>query len=89
MKTSTNVSEIENYLFGKLDTASKLLFEAKLLINPVLKLNVESQRRLYSIIKLSGRRKIKSELEQIHSQLFSDAKKRTFQQRIYQLFPKK
>jgi hypothetical protein len=88
MKTSTNVSEIENYLFGKLDTPSKLVFEARLLINPVLKLNVESQRRLYSIIKLSGRRKIKSELEQIHRRLFSDIQKNIFQQGIHQLFNK-
>jgi hypothetical protein len=89
MKTSTNVSEIENYLFGKLDTPSKLVFEAKLLINPVLKLNVESQRRLYSIIRLTGRRKLKSELEQIHSRLFSDPKRNIFQQGIHQLFNKK
>lgn len=89
MKTSTNVTEIEDFLFDKLDTPSKLLFEAKMLINPVLKLRVESQRRLYTIVKLSGRRKIKSELEQIHCRLFSDAKKGTFQQSIYQRFTKK
>jgi len=84
-----NIAEIENYLFNKLDVPSKLVFEARLLINPVLKMNVESQRRLYSIVKLSGRRRIKSELEQIHAGLFSDPKKSIFQQNIYQLFLKK
>ena len=89
MKTLNEVKQIENYLFGKLNTPSRLVFEARMLINPVLKLNVECQKRLYSIVKLSGRLKIKSEVEQIHTRLFSDPENKTFQQSMRQLFLKK
>lgn len=89
MKTLNEIKDIENYLFDKLKTPAKLVFEARLLINPILKRNAELQQRLYSIVRLSGRRKIKSEVEQTHQHIFSDPEKLIFQQSIYQLFPKK
>lgn len=89
MKTLIDTKQIENYLFGKFKTTSRLVFEARLLIDPVLSVNVEWQRKLYSIIRASGRKKMKSEIELIHSRLFSDPEKQIFQQTVYQLFLKK
>ena len=89
MKTLRETKEIDRYLLGKMSTASRLLFEARLLIDPTLKLRVEWQQRLYSIIKRSGRRQMKSEVARIHHQLFSDPAKREFQLNVFQLFSKK
>lgn len=88
MKILHEIKEIENYLQGNLNPSSKLVFEARLSLDPVLTLRVNWQRRLYSIIRLSGRRKIKSEAERIHRRLFSDPAKQGFRQQIFQLFPK-
>ena len=59
MKTLRETKEIDRYLLDKLSPASRLLFEARLLIDPTLKLRVEWQQKLYSIIKRSGRRQMK------------------------------
>ena len=89
MKTLRETKEIDRYLLDKLSPASRLLFEARLLIDPTLKLRVEWQQKLYSIIKRSGRRQMKSEVALVHRQLFSDPAKRDFQLSVFQLFSKK
>lgn len=88
MRILNEVKEIENYLFQKLDGPSNVVFEARLLIDPVLKLRVAWQRKVYSIVKMSGRRKIKSEVESVHRKLFDNPNNRIFQQEIFQLFTK-
>ena len=89
MKTLRETKEINRYLLDKLSPASRLLFEARLLIDPPLKLRVALQQKLYSIIKRSGRRQMKSEAARAHHQLFSDPAKRDFQLSVFELFSKK
>ena len=89
MKTLRETKEIDRYLLGKMSIASSLLFEARLIIDPMLKLRVEWQQRLYSVIKSSGRRQMKSEVVRLHNQLFNDPDKREFQTNVFQLFSKK
>ena len=89
MRTLRETKEIDRYLLGNLSPTSRLLFEAKLLIDPTLKLRVGWQQRLYSIIKRSGRRQMLSEVARVHHQLFSDPAKREFQLNVVQLFSKK
>jgi hypothetical protein len=89
MKTLRETKEIDRYLLDTLSPASKILFEAKLLIDPTLKRRVEWQQRLYSLIKRSGRRQLKSEAARLHHQLFSDPAKREFQLNMFQIFSKK
>ena len=89
MKTLHETKQIERYLFGKLSPASRLVFEARMLIDSVLRQHVESQRRLYAIVKQHGRRVVKSEVMRIHYQLFNDPAKQDFQSRIFELFTKK
>ena len=89
MKTLHEIKEIDHFLLDKLSPGARLVFEARLLLDPMLKLRVECQRRLYSIIRRSGRRKIKSEAARIHHQLFNDPAKRDFQLSVFQVFPKK
>ena len=89
MKTLRETREIERYLLDKLSPAARLLFEARLLIDPTLKLRVDWQQKLYSIIKRSGRRQVKSEAARVHHQLFSDPAKREFQVNVFQLFSKR
>lgn len=89
METLNESKRIENYLFRKLAPSSRLVFEARLLIDPILSFKVDSQRRLYSIIKCYGRRALKIEVERIHRDLFSDPAKNNFRQEIQKTFTKK
>jgi hypothetical protein len=89
MKTLHETEKIERYLFGKLSPSARLVFEARMLIDAVLKQQVETQRRLYAIVRHHGRRVMKSEVTRIHYQLFNDPAKEDFQSRIFELFTKK
>lgn len=87
MKTSqSDVKQIEDYLTGKMSPADRLVFKARLIINPLLRLNVVFQQKTYSLINAHGRKKRKADMEVIHTKLFSDPGKVVFQQKVLQLF---
>ena len=80
------IKSIDRYLQGTMDPASSVVFEARLLINPTLARRVFFQRKLYSLIKKSGRREIKDEAERIHLKLFNDPSKAGFRNEIFKIF---
>ena len=87
MATSQNdIVKTEKYLMGQLPVEDKLLFDAQLLINPILKLNTRVQERIYSLIQLYGRKKLKQEIVSIETKIFSDPEKADFQNRIHSIF---
>jgi hypothetical protein len=87
MRTSLNeIRHAEKYLFKQLNTEESLLFEAKMLINPLLRLNVSIQKKVYSLIRLYHRKKLKEELETIHENLFNHPDKKEFRESVHQLF---
>jgi len=87
MRTSLNeIKEIERYLHRALDPEDALLFEAKTLTQPELQQHVQLQRRVFSLVKLFHRQRMKHDLETIHQHLFRDPGKKTFQEKIFQLF---
>ena len=87
MRTSLNDIQLtEHFLKGALAPEEALLFEARLLTDPVLRLNLAIQKQVYRLIMLYQRKKLKEELEDIHHQLFHDPENRDFKQKIFQLF---
>lgn len=87
MRTSLNeIKQAEKYLLNQLSTGESLLFEARMLINPLLRVNVRIQEKIYSLIGMYHRKRLKEELEIIHKNLFSNPAKKEFQQSIHQLF---
>ena len=89
MRTSLNeIRETENYLNKKSNSLDSLVFEARLLTNPQLRMNLFLQKKVYFIIKMFHRKQIKQEFEQISDRLFTDPAKEEFQQKILHLFNK-
>lgn len=87
MRTSLNeIKQTEEYLHRQLITEEALVFEARLLTNPLLRLNVLAQKKVYQLIKQYWRKKLKREAEQLSERLFSDSGKREFQSTIKNLF---
>ena len=80
------VKMIDRYLQGKMDPASFLVFEAQLLIDPAFAVRVECQRKLYRLIKLAGRRQLKSDVERLHRHFFNDPSKADFREEILKIF---
>lgn len=87
MATSRNdLIKTEKYLAGQLPTEDRLLFDAQLLIDPVLKLNTLVQKRIYSLVRLYGRKRLKDEIVSVQTRIFNDPEKTDFQNRIHSIF---
>ena len=86
MTSFKEIQQAEHYIFGQLNIEDRLLFEAQLLVNPGLRANVFFQKKVYHLVKLFNRRKMKRELETIHSQIFNDPIKTEFQQSVLKFF---
>lgn len=89
MRTSlTEIEQTEKFLSGKMVPEDALVFEAKMLSNPLLKMNVFFQQKVYSLVRLYHRKKLKEEAEKAHQHLFHHPDKKEFQETIFQLFKK-
>jgi len=89
MRTSLNdIRLTEQYLLKQLSPEDALLFKAKLLINPVLRLNMLFQKKVYLLVAMYHRKKLKEETQTVHQRIFEDPAKKVFQQNIYNLFNK-
>jgi hypothetical protein len=87
MRTSLNeIKKIELFLLARLSPPESLLFEARILTNPILRMNVVLQQKIYTVVRAYHRKQLKIELKAIQRDLFSDPNKRDFQQTIRQHF---
>jgi hypothetical protein len=87
MRASLNdIRKTEQFLQGKLDVEENLLFEARILTNPVLRANVAVQRKIYEVVQAFHRKRLKRELRIVHLRLFSDPARKGFQREIQQHF---
>ena len=77
---------IERYLDNELTEEEKILFEAQLVLDPRLRINVGLLKQIHTLIKHYGRKKMKVEIGKIHHKLFQNPEHVIFQQRIQQLF---
>ena len=89
MTSLTETKEIEAYLSGKLNDGETVVFEAKLILDQTLKDKVSWQKKTYDLIRVFGRKKLKSELEIVHQQLFTEPKHQNFREKVFQLFSKR
>ncbi|MEQ8809215.1 MAG: hypothetical protein RIE59_09130 [Imperialibacter sp.] len=87
MRTSlTEIAQTERYLQGKLGIAAKLLFEARMLLNPPLIASVKLQKTISEVIFLHGRKQLRQEIVAIDHKLFTAANKAAFRAEIDQIF---
>jgi len=86
MTSLNNTRLIEKYILGTLSSKDKLVFEARLLLNPMLRMDLHFQKKTYKLIKMYHREKLKDELETLNQRIFSDPDKIIFQQNIFKLF---
>jgi hypothetical protein len=87
MRTSLNNTRlIENYLDGKLSPGDRLVFEARLVLNRSLRMDLHFQKKTYVFVKMYHHKKLKEEMEALHCRIFGDPNESAFQQSIYRLF---
>lgn len=80
------IREAERYLLGEKTAPERLLYEAKLLVDPSGALNFHIQKLIYQAVRLIGRKRLKAELNTLQCSLMSDPAKQAFQQQIEEIF---
>ncbi len=86
MKTSLNeIKMVDDHITGQLNGGEKLLFEARMIIDPVLRFNIHLQGKLYSLVKAYGRREIRNQVVSVEKKLFQND---AFRSEINSIFPK-
>ncbi len=87
MRTSLNeIKLIDDHLFGVLDPADALLFDAMLILDNTLPEKIVWQQNTHATIQQYSRKKLKAEIEDAHQQLFSKPQHQRFRQKILSLF---
>lgn len=67
-----DIQETEHYLMNRMDEPDRLLFEAKMIIDPQLKINAAYQRKTYTVIRWFARRQQKIRLESLYNRVMND-----------------
>jgi hypothetical protein len=87
MRTSlNNIKLVDDYIFNTASIEDALVFDAMLIINPVLNEQVIWQKRTHKIVQLYSRKKLKAEIELVHQHLFNTSGHQTFRQKILGFF---
>lgn len=87
METSLiEIQQAERYLQKQLPPGEMLLFEARMLTDPTLRLNVSAQQEVYDLLVLYRRKKLLEKAEVVHQRIFRDPLRIRFQRSIHQLF---
>lgn len=81
-----NIALLEAYLQKQLPPETAEQVRIRLLKDTKLADQLEQQQQTYRLIRQSGRRQLKRELEHLHSDLFSQHGNRTWQQKIRSFF---
>ncbi len=85
-KLWNNARHIDRYLRNQLDAAQRRFFEYRLGHDPFLRKQVKKQKRLYQLIRLSGRRALKRELRHLHHDMMHRPEERHVQRSIERVF---
>jgi hypothetical protein len=89
MRTSlTEIQQTEKFLLGEMNPGDALVFEARMLSKPLLKMNVFFQKKVHAVLRAYHRKKLKEEAEAVHQQFFSDPAKKDFREMIFHCFKK-
>jgi hypothetical protein len=90
MRTSlNNIQQIDDYLLQYASQPDRVLFEARLLVQPALQEDLAWQQKTYDIVKEYSRRQLKAEIESVHQQLFTEPEHISFRRKIMAIFSKK
>lgn len=87
MRTSLNeIKLIADYLDGNLNPDDRLVFEARLLLEPELSLNVSLQKQIYLGLEEYHHQRIKAALSNWHDEIMANPGKINLRNRILNLF---
>ena len=85
-KSLREIERIEAFLHQKMPLPESLVFQARVLTNPLLQIQTSIQKKIYSLVRLYGRQQAKAEIARAHERLFKLPAHRAFQREISNIF---
>jgi hypothetical protein len=67
-----DIQEIDQYLQQEMSTATRLVFQARMLVDPALRANVRHQRKALQLIVWLAREEKRTQLDTVFQQLMKD-----------------
>jgi hypothetical protein len=87
MRTSlNNIKEIDDHVLGLHSPQDGLLFEAKMILDPKLKLDVALHAQTLTLVQQYGRKQLRADIEVVDNQLFTRPEHSNFRQNILRFF---
>jgi len=87
MRTSlNNIKETDDHVLGLSAPQDDLLFEAKMILNPELRLDVAWHRQTLNLVQQYGRNQLRAEIHAVHNQLFTQPQHQSFRQTVLRFF---
>jgi len=87
MRTSlNNLKLIDDHLNGPASPQDNLLLQAKIIINPDLKHEVQWHKQTLQLVQQYGRKQLRADIEAVHTQLFTLPQHSSFKQGILRFF---
>lgn len=87
MRTSLiEIQKIDQFVTNALPPDDGLVFEAKMIVDPVLRQNTLLHRKLLRLIEYLHRKKMKKQMTELSQDLFADPAKRSFRNQINSIF---
>lgn len=80
------IEKIDQFLLGKLSPRETLSYQVALLNNPGLRSRVQLQEKLHAVLRQYHRKKLRSEIEWVHTRIFNGMENRDFTLHITNLF---
>ena len=84
-----SAEQLERYLWRKATPEEVLGLEAKLVLYPEIRDDLQWQQQTYSVVRQYGRQQLRSEIRAAERQLFHSPQHRSFQRIIRRLFLKR
>ena len=66
------VQEIDHYINKELNSGQRILFQAKMILSPGLRIMVADQQKVYMVITRFARNEQRKKLENIYNQLMQE-----------------
>lgn len=87
MRTSLDeIKLIDGYLDNSLGGGESALFNARLILEPLLPEQIAWQRKTRTVIEQYGRKVLRQEIENVHTKLFTEPAHHSFRQRVLKIF---
>ncbi|TSD67374.1 hypothetical protein FFF34_008270 [Inquilinus sp. KBS0705] len=82
----TETAEIDAHLHNTQQPGDALLFEARLILSPELREKVQWQQQTLALVQQYGRKQLRTQIQDVHRQLFSLPQHQSFREKIMRLF---